>query len=139
MGRTAYVGGFYLSSTDFNPAQAHNDPVLDGIFERAIAWAAGGGGAATATVKIDDAVLLANDSDVETTLADLMIDFVALQNQNGASIELDANGDVVYTPSAAGLQELLAGGVISDSFNYQVNDGDGGTAMASVGLTVDLL
>jgi VCBS repeat-containing protein len=141
MGRTAYVGGFYLSSIDFNPAQAHNDPVLDGIFERAIAWAAGGG-AATASAKIDDALLLANDSDVETADADLMINFVALQDpSNGAAISLDANGDVVYTPSAAGLQQLLNGNPITDSFDYTIVDGDGATSLvaASVSLTVDTL
>jgi len=141
MGRTAYVGGFYLGSTEFNPAQAHNDPVLDGIFERAIAWAAGGGGAATASAKIDDALLLANDSDVETADADLMINFVALQDpSNGAAISLDANGDVVYTPSAAGLQQLLNGNPITDSFDYTIIDGDGATSLAaSVSLTVDTL
>ena len=135
MGRTAYLGGLYLSSTDFNPTQAHTDPVLDEIFERAVAWAAGAR-APTASVTIDDALLLANDSDVETALAGLSIDSVALQNENGAAISLDANGDVVYTPSAAGLQQLLAGRDIADSFDYRVIDGNGGFDTASVSFTV---
>jgi VCBS repeat-containing protein len=140
MGRTAYVGGFYLGSTEFNPAQAHNDPVLDGIFERAIAWAAGGLGDPTASVTIDAAKLLENDFDVETARDDLMINFVALQNENGAAIALDANGNVVYTPSAEGLQQLLDGQAISDSFDYTIIDGDGATSLAAtVTLTVDTL
>jgi len=136
MGRTAYLGGFYLSSTDFNPTPAHNDPVQDGLFERAIAWAAGGMGSATATATIGDALLLADATDVETP-DDLFIDFVALQNANGASIELNAAGDIVYTPSADGLAALLEGDSISDSFDYRVSDGDDVSAIASISLTVD--
>jgi hypothetical protein len=140
-GNTVFLGGMYLAAATFSPDLTREGPnavVLDAMFERAIAWAAGGSGSPTARVTIDDALLLANDSDVETARADLFIDFVELENANGASIALDTlTGDVVYTPSAAGLATLLAGDSFEDSFNYQVNDGDGGTAMASVSLTVD--
>jgi hypothetical protein len=140
MGRTAYLGGLYLSSTDFNPDRVGEDGVLDQIFERAVVWAAGGLGDPMVSVTIDAAKLLENDFDVETAHDDLMINFVALQNENGAAIALDANGDVVYTPSAEGLQQLLDGRAISDSFDYTIIDGDGATSLAAtVSLTVDIL
>jgi VCBS repeat-containing protein len=139
-GRTAFLGGMYLSSSDFGPEPSRSG-VLDEIFERAVAWAAGGLGDPTASVTIDAAKLLENDFDVETARDDLMINFVALQNENGAAIALDANGNVVYTPSAEGLQQLLDGQAISDSFDYTIIDGDGATSLvaASVSLTVDTL
>jgi VCBS repeat-containing protein len=141
MGRTAYLGGFYLSSTDFNPTQAHTDPVLDEIFERAVAWAAGGGDAPTAIARISPADLLANDTDVD--VSDVLAidrDAFPMTSANGAALSFDDNGDIVYTPTAAGLQQLLAGQSITDSFNYSVTDGNGGFSdVAAVNLTVDTL
>jgi VCBS repeat-containing protein len=141
MGRTVYLGGMYMAHPDHSPELTREDPVLDGIFERAIAWAAGARGDTATTVIIDDALLLAYDTDVDSPHAELKINSVALQDPlSGAAISLDANGDVVYTPSAAGLQQLLAGQAITDSFDYTIIDGDLATSLAaSVSLTVDTL
>jgi hypothetical protein len=67
-------------------------------------------------------------------------DAFPMTSANGAALSFDDNGDIVYTPTAAGLQQLLAGEPITDSFNYSVTDGNGGfSEVAAVNLTVDTL
>jgi VCBS repeat-containing protein len=138
-GRTAFLGGFYQGSSDFarlSDATGLRSGVLDEIFERAVAWAAGGIGSSTANVKIDDALLLVNDTDVDTAHAELFIYSFTQPGANGAAISFDANGDIVYTLGAQGLQDLLAGLDVIDSFDYTVSDGNGGFDTASVSLTI---
>jgi VCBS repeat-containing protein len=137
-GKTVYLGGMYVASTGY-VTEATRGVVQDAIFEQAIAWAAGARSAPTASAKIDDALLLVNDTDVDTSDV-LAIDrdtFPMLSN-NGAALSFDLNGDIVYTPTAAGLEQLLEGKSFADSFNYAVTDGHGGFSdVATVSLTVD--
>lgn len=139
-GRTTFLGAMYLSSSDFGPEPSRSG-VLDEIFERAVAWAAGASGGPTASARINDALLLVNDSDVDASDV-LAIDRYAFPktSSNGAALSFDEeNGDIVYTPTADGLQQLLAGESITDSFDYAVVDGNGGWDMATVSLSVDTL
>jgi hypothetical protein len=62
-----------------------------------------------------------------------------MASANGAALAFDENGDILYTPTADGLQLLLNGQPIADSFDYTVTDGNGGWDVASVSLTVDTL
>jgi len=116
----------------------------DKIFEQAVAWAAGDrSGSSAATDKdtpltIDDKVLLANDTDAdpEDILA-IYLDSLQMTSAKGAAISLDANGDIVYDPTMAQkLQDLSAGEIVTDSFDYTVSDGHGGTDIGTVSLTV---
>jgi VCBS repeat-containing protein len=60
-----------------------------------------------------------------------------MTSARGAAISLDANGDIVYDPTMAQkLQDLSAGEIVADSFDYTVSDGHGGTDIATVSLTV---
>ena len=143
-GKSVYLGGFYLASNDFVLPTDTTDIRLgdpDEIFERAVAWAAGVTGGPTASAKIDDALLLANDTDVDTSdVLAIDRDTFPMTSANGAALSFDENGDIIYTPTAAGLEKLLAGESFTDSFNYAVTDGHGGFSdVAAVNLTVDTL
>ncbi|MDH3320267.1 MAG: Ig-like domain-containing protein [Betaproteobacteria bacterium] len=143
LGRAAYLGGMYLASSAFQPAdpEAIRAGVLDEIFERAVAWAAGDrSGGTGATVSIDAVQLLLNDTDVDTPHDALQIGSVSPLSENGAAISFDpTTGEIVYAPSADGLQALLNGESITDSFDYTAFDGNLYSAAASVDLTIDAL
>jgi VCBS repeat-containing protein len=130
MGRTAYLGGMYLaSSTSFAAdAAATRAGVLDQIFERAVAWAAGD---RAATFTIHSGELLVNDSDPDTGDV-LAVDSFSLPGANGAAMSFDAHGDIVYALGVQQVLQLLAGQSVTDSFNYTVSDGHGGADVAAV-------
>jgi VCBS repeat-containing protein len=137
-GKTVYLGGMYVASATYVTGATRGE-VQDAIFEQAIAWAAGGMGTPTASAKIHPADLLAKDTDVDASdvLAIVQNDFPMLST-NGAALSFDEFGDIIYTPTADGLQQLLAGQDISDSFGYRVTDDNGGFSdLATVNLTVD--
>jgi len=70
------------------------------------------------------ATLLANDTDVDGDALSLS----SVSNPVGGTVELDVNGDVVFTPT------LNFNG--SATFDYAVSDGNGGTSLSTV--TVDV-
>jgi VCBS repeat-containing protein len=140
-GQTVYLGGAYLANaTTYNtgPASGIRDPngVSDQIFEQAVAWAAGARG--TATVNIDPADLLDGDTDVDSPPEGFTFESFTQPRAEGASIAL-VDGILVYTLGEQSLQELLAGGVVEDSFQYSMGDGNGGFDTASVSLSIDTL
>ncbi|MEO8717313.1 MAG: Ig-like domain-containing protein [Burkholderiales bacterium] len=146
LGRTAYLGGMYLANDVFQPKIALGETpirtgVLDQIFERAVAWAAGdrSGGGTGATVNIHAAQLLANDTDVDTPHDLLTIGSISPTSALGAAITFDhATGEImlVYAPGTEKLPDLLAG-TISDSFDYTAFDGSlSSVAPAHVDFTV---
>jgi VCBS repeat-containing protein len=136
-GLTVYFGSPQMGGADYEPDRTPGG-AADQIFERAVAWAAGqrGGDAVTdedTPLVIDDAFLLANDTDVENDL--LALDSVSPTSALGGAVSIDENGDIVYDPRAA-LQYLDAGQIVTDSFDYVVTDGNGGTDTASLSFTV---
>jgi hypothetical protein len=138
-GNTVYLGGMYLASTAY-VTEATRGVDQDALFEQAIAWAAGGRSGPTASAKIDAALLLLNDTDVDASdVLAIDRDAFPMASANGAALAFDENGDILYTPTADGLQLLLNGQPIADSFDYTVTDGNGGWDVASVSLTVDTL
>jgi hypothetical protein len=81
----------------------------------------------TATATADGAVtidVLANDTDPD---GDLLTLTIVTPPANGTAV-VD-NGQIIYTPNA--------GFVGSDSFTYSITDGKGGSAIATVSLTVN--
>ncbi len=142
-GRTVYLGSVHMAADSpflANLTRTADSPV-DQIFERAVAWAAGdrsGSGAATnedTVLVIDSARLLENDTDVDTGDV-LSIEPFSTVSKYGATVSLDG-GNVVYDPTVAlALQALNAGQIVTDSFDYTVIDGHGGSAIATVSLTV---
>ena len=84
---------------------------------------------------IDAADLLGNDTDADgDTLVILSVDATSTY---GATLSLDADGNVVYDPTAATtIQALAAGDFLGDTFTYTVSDGQGGTDTATVSLTI---
>jgi VCBS repeat-containing protein len=144
LGQTAYVGSLHFAGAAYapeftrGPDMAHGADV-DMIFEQAVAWAASepDSGAATnedTVLVIDDAALLANDTDIEDDALSLIS--VAATSTLGAALSIDADGNVVYDPTT-GLQYLDAGEIVTDSFEYTVGDGHGGFDTATVSLTVE--
>ena len=135
-GNTAYLGAGYLADIGLGtgPGSGIRDPegISDQIFEQAIAWAAGARG--TATVNIDAADLLENDSDPDSAFAISALSSTGLYG----AVSFDENGNIVYSLGEAGLQKLSADGSITDSFEYTISDGDLFDT-ASVSLTIDNL
>ena len=78
-------------------------------------------------VTIAAAALIANDSDVDGDVLSL----VSVQDAVNGSVALDGEGDVVFTPAA--------GYTGPASFTYTVEDGQGGSAVATVNLTVNAM
>ncbi|MCY2931606.1 MAG: cadherin domain-containing protein, partial [Planctomycetota bacterium] len=78
---------------------------------------------------------LANDTDPdEDTLA---VSEVSGTSQYGATVTLNEDGSITYDPSGSDyLHGLAAGDMANDTFSYTVSDGHGGTATATVTLTV---
>jgi VCBS repeat-containing protein len=86
--------------------------------------------------------LLANDTDVD------VVDFSSIVGVNGtgslngtstlgATVSVTASGGLSYDGTAAnGVQSLAAGDTAQDNFTYQITDGNGGTASATI--TVNL-
>lgn len=84
---------------------------------------------------ITAAELLGNDSDADGDT--LSIGSVAATSALGAALVLNPDGSVGYDPTgAAALAAVAEGDVIEDSFTYQVDDGFGGTAPATVTIYV---
>ena len=141
-GLTVYLGTLHTAAagSPFFPEQTREGDV-DTIFEQAVAWAAGGSGVAATTATIAAALLLANDTDVDASdVLAIDRDSFPTLSMDGAALSFDEHGNIVYTPTADGLQQLLAGESIEDSFQYTATDGNGGFSdMATVNLTVDLL
>ena len=55
----------------------------------------------------------------------------------GATVTMAADGSYTYDPtSAAALQALAEGQVVTDTFSYSIQDQDGGTSTATVSLTI---
>ncbi|MEY4427089.1 MAG: hypothetical protein RL535_1387, partial [Pseudomonadota bacterium] len=80
-----------------------------------------------ARTEITTAQLLANDSDPDGTYATtLTVDQVG--NAQNGTVSLDANGVVTFTP--------IPGFYGAASFDYRVNDGEGGTTWATGFVTV---
>ncbi|MDH4324549.1 MAG: cadherin-like domain-containing protein, partial [Betaproteobacteria bacterium] len=141
LGRTVYLGSLHMAAAG-SPffSELTRSGTVDQIFEQAVVWSAGdlGSGATTdedTIYVIDDAVLLANDTDVEGDL--LSIFSVSATSALGAAVSINSAGDIVYDPTAAALLQLLAAGETTvDTFDYTVIDGKGGEDTATVQLSV---
>ncbi len=136
-GRTVYLGSMLTAApgSPFFSEQTRAGDV-DQIFEQAVAWAAGAHGNTGVTATIDDRLLLANDTDVDTAHSDLFISSFTQPGADGAAIS-SVDGNLVYTLGAQELQQLQAGQIVHDSFDYTVNDGNGATDTATVNLTIN--
>ena len=137
-GHTVYFGSLQMANQASYQPDRTPEGAVDRIFERAVAWAAGDRGGDAVTDEdtpfiVDDAFLLANDTDVENDL--LAVVGVSPTSALGGAVSIDENGDIVYDPRAA-LQHLEAGQIVADSFDYFVSDGNGGTDTASLSVTV---
>lgn len=90
---------------------------------------------ADAVLTIAAADLLDNDTDDDGDV--LSIGSVAGTSAHGATVSLNPDGSVAYDPTgSATLAAVAEGDAIEDSFTYQVTDGFGGTATATVNLHV---
>jgi VCBS repeat-containing protein len=76
------------------------------------------------SLTVSAASLLANDSDAGNDVLTL----ISVANASHGTVAIDANGNLVFTPA------LNFNG--SASFDYTISDGDGGSATATVNLTI---
>ena len=105
------------------------------VFVRLFDLPAGNATDEDTALTIDDATLLANDTDADGDT--LTISAVDATSANGGAVSINAEGDVVYDPtSAAMIQALNDGETLEDSFVYTVSDGEGGTDTATVTVVV---
>ena len=141
----------YTPTANANGARSFTYTVSDGV-----------GGSATSTVNLtinpvndapvaaadtgstdeDTAVTLlgstlrANDSDIDGA-GTFTITSVQATSTKGATVTLNANGDVIYNPAASSvLQALTIGQQTTDTFTYTITDAGGATSTATVTITV---
>ena len=89
-----------------------------------------------ASVILSASSLLGNDTDPDGDV--LTISSVSAVSAHGASVTINAAGDVVYDPAgSASLQALTRGQQATDSFTYVVTDASGATSTATVSIIVD--
>jgi VCBS repeat-containing protein len=124
-----------MASPIFIPDQTR-DGDLDKLFEQAVVWAAGPDTATDedSQLHILSSQLLNNDFDADSdTLALIAVHSSTL----GASVLIDASGNIVYDPTAASaLQALAPGEFLTDYFDYEISDGNGGFDTGTVSVTV---
>lgn len=81
--------------------------------------------------------LLSNDTDPDGA-GPALISAVSVTSARGASVTLNAHGDVVYDPTgSASLQALTRGQQSTDSFGYTAADASGATSTTTVVITVE--
>jgi hypothetical protein len=135
MARTVFLGAIHMAGAALNPGWSHTDgSAVDQILEQAVAWATGTATDEDTLLVIDSETLLANDMAGDG--GPVSIASVAAMSALGASITFEA-GKITYDPTAAQqLQDLLAGEIGRDSFNYTVVDSNGAEAIATASLSV---
>jgi VCBS repeat-containing protein len=86
---------------------------------------------------INGSVLVQNDTDTDGNT--LSVSAVSATSAQGAAVSVDTTtGLVTYDPSASStLLSLQDGESLVDTFTYTVSDGNGGTDMATVSVTVN--
>jgi VCBS repeat-containing protein len=133
-GLTVYLGGIYFADPIYTPDTRSGN--LDKLFEQAVVWAAGTATDEDTPLSISGDVLLKNDTDANHDA--LVISSVVQTSTRGASLSFDeATGVILYEPTASAvLQALTAGEIVTDSFEYEISDGHGGTDTATVNVTV---
>lgn len=128
------TGAYGLAGTDNDG----NDRTVGTVDIGAYEYASGGGGSTNTppvakadsgfsakvgtALTIDDAALLANDTDANGDTLTIS----SVGSATNGSVKLNASGDVVFTPAGTG----------AASFSYTASDGKGGTSSATVSLTV---
>ncbi|HEX4984748.1 MAG TPA: Ig-like domain-containing protein [Burkholderiales bacterium] len=142
-------GGFtYAPAADFNGTDSFTYKASDGSLASGLATVhltinavndapvARDDAAATDEDTVVTGNVLANDSDVEAD-ALVVTSVGTFASALGASVTLAADGSYSYDPTAAAsLQALGAGETAADSFTYVISDGNGGTASATVAVSV---
>ena len=78
--------------------------------------------------------VLANDSDVDGD--DLAVDTFDAISSAGGLVSYNDNGTFSYDPNGQ-FEALDEGGIATDSFTYTVSDGNGGTANATVNISIN--
>ncbi|MFY0622710.1 MAG: tandem-95 repeat protein [Pelagimonas sp.] len=127
----------YVPATDFNGQDSFTVVVSDGEFEVRSVVTVNVAPVNDAPVANDDSYVIdedtvgvfavaANDSDVDVTD---VLGAVSVGAASHGDVTVDAHGRVIYTPNADYFGE--------DSFTYTVGDGQGGTATATVHVTVN--
>jgi VCBS repeat-containing protein len=87
-----------------------------------------------APLDINVADLLSNDDDVDASDV-LHVSGVSAKSAMGAAIRLNDDGTLRYDPTQADeIQALGAGETATDTFEYTVSDGNGGTDVATVSI-----
>ena len=134
MARTVFLGAIHMAGSALSPdwTRVPGSPV-DQILKQAIAWATGTATDEDTPLVIDSATLLANDE--QGSGGPLTIASVSATSARGASVSLDIDGNVVYDPTVA-LNDLTAGQIVEDSFDYRVMDSNGAEAFATASLSV---
>lgn len=91
----------------------------------------GGGGAGSPTAKPVDIDVLANDADVD---AGDVLELLSFDDTSamGAIISRNPDGTLKYDPTGMDLPVLAPGETVTDTFDYAISDGHGGTSVASV-------
>ena len=99
-----------------------------------VAFGSSGGSAGySEDLPLDNIInVLANDSDVDAS-DELHVSSASATSAMGAAISLNADGTLDYDPRlAADIQALAQGETATDTFEYTVSDGNGGTDVAVV-------
>jgi CshA-type fibril repeat protein len=113
-----YITGITASgSAEFNSVyEISEDQVLD-----------------SSTMTVDERTLLNNDSDPDGDT--LSVTTTIVTSTNGIDIVINADGTFVYDPSGY-YDDLSAGEATTDTFEYEISDGNGGFDQAIATITI---
>lgn len=94
------------------------------------------------TILMAASVLLNDtDADMGQTLSVVAVNGAALGGAitlaSGATVTMNTNGTYTYNPTGSTLQSLTTGQMGTDTFDYTVSDGNGGTDIGTVTITVN--
>ncbi|WP_284204811.1 Ig-like domain-containing protein, partial [Psychromonas marina] len=87
----------------------------------------------SSTLTVPARSLLNNDSDPDGDA--LFIVDTLVTSQNGVDIQINADGTFIYDPSGY-YDQLAPGQVATDTFEYTISDGNGGTDTATATITI---
>jgi Ca2+-binding RTX toxin-like protein len=110
---------------------------INGVNDNPAANADAGSDVVTNILSIPVAGVLTNDSDIDSGSILTVTSTSPFTSTYGASVTMNADGSYIYDPTAATtLLDIPVDQTLVDTFNYTMSDGDGGSAVGIVSITV---
>ena len=129
---------FYYTATDggLTTGKIKVNLTINAVNDAPVATADTGSTSEDSVLNVSATGVLANDSDVDGDT--LTVSSADTKSAKGATVKVNSNGSYSYDPTVVSdFQELHSGQSTTDTFNYTVSDGHGGTKSTSVTITIN--